>query len=93
MDLFYKTTVPNDRIAYKKIYFKRVKEVALIYRDFPLYRAPQQFINALSQSLPILMLASFFGPASAGFYTLAKTVMAIPSTLVGKAVGDVFILE
>ncbi|MBB1324339.1 oligosaccharide flippase family protein [Pseudoalteromonas sp. SR45-1] len=86
----YKTTVPNDRIAYKKIYFKRVKEVALIYRDFPLYRAPQQFINALSQSLPILMLASFFGPASAGFYTLAKTVMAIPSTLVGKAVGDVF---
>ncbi|MBB1379348.1 lipopolysaccharide biosynthesis protein [Pseudoalteromonas sp. SR43-2] len=86
----YKTTAPNDRITYKKIDFKRVKEVALIYRDFPLYRAPQQFINALSQSLPILMLASFFGPASAGFYTLAKTVMAIPSTLVGKAVGDVF---
>lgn len=60
------------------------------FRDFPLYRAPQQFINALSQSLPIIMLASFVGPASVGFYALSKSVMAAPATLIGKSVGDVF---
>lgn len=67
-----------------------LKELAHRHRDFPLYRAPQNFINAASQSLPILMLAAFFGPASAGFYTLAKMVMGMPATLVGKAVNDVF---
>lgn len=60
------------------------------YRDFPVFRAPQIFLNALSQNLPILMLTSFFGPASAGFYAIGRTVLTIPSTLIGKSVGDVF---
>src|SRR5690606_17574925 len=67
-----------------------LKERARIHADFPLFRAPQILLNALSQSLPIMMLASLFGPASAGFYTLARTVMAVPSMLIGKSVSDVF---
>lgn len=65
-------------------------ELASRHRDFPLYRAPQNFINAASQSLPVLMLAAFFGPVAAGFYALARMVVGMPSTLVGKAVNDVF---
>lgn len=60
------------------------------YSDFPIYRTPQIFINAVSQSLPVIMLASFFGASTAGFYTLARLAMAMPSTLIGKSVGDVF---
>ena len=67
-----------------------LKALAYKHRDFPYYRAPQVFINALSQSLPVLMLASFFGPASAGFYTIGRTVLGVPSALIGKAVADVF---
>ncbi|QKT05096.1 lipopolysaccharide biosynthesis protein [Ectothiorhodospiraceae bacterium 2226] len=67
-----------------------LKKLAYRHRDFPLYRAPQNFINAASQSLPVLMLAAFFGPAAAGFYTLGQMVMGMPSALVGKAVNDVF---
>lgn len=67
-----------------------LKELAYRHRDFPLYRAPQNLINAASQSLPVLMLAAFFGPVAAGFYTLAKMVMGMPATLIGKAVSDVF---
>jgi O-antigen/teichoic acid export membrane protein len=60
------------------------------YYDFPLFRAPQVFINAISQSLPVLMLAAFFGPASAGFYALCRRLLGMPSQLIGKSVGDVF---
>lgn len=67
-----------------------LRELAHRHRDFPLYRAPQNFINAASQSLPVLMIAAFFGPASAGFYTLGQMVMGMPSVLVGKSVSDVF---
>jgi O-antigen/teichoic acid export membrane protein len=67
----------------------KFKELAYQYRDFPLYRAPQNFISACSQSLPVLMLASFFGPATAGFYVLARTVIALPTNLIGKAIHDV----
>ncbi|MBY0145116.1 lipopolysaccharide biosynthesis protein [Neobacillus niacini] len=67
-----------------------IKELAKKHKDFPLFRAPQVFLNAVSQGLPILMLTSFFGPASAGFYSLGRTVLSIPSQLIGKSVGDVF---
>ncbi|MFB9974599.1 oligosaccharide flippase family protein [Allobacillus sp. SKP2-8] len=60
------------------------------YIDFPLYRSPQVLLNAVSQGLPILMLTTLFGPASAGFYSLGKTVLSAPSQLIGKSVGDVF---
>lgn len=85
-----KWTSAIDRISFRNPSSANLRDLAYDYRDFPFYRAPQQFINALSQSLPVLMLASFFGPTSAGFYTLAKAVMAVPSMLIGKAVGDVF---
>lgn len=65
-------------------------DLARKYKDFPVYRAPQSFIFALSQSLPILLLASFFGPISAGFYSLGRSVMGIPTSLIGKSIGDVF---
>lgn len=36
------------------------------------------------------MLASFFGPAAAGFYSLARTILELPASLIGQSVGDVF---
>jgi O-antigen/teichoic acid export membrane protein len=65
-------------------------ELARRHADFPLYRAPQDFINAASQSLPVLMLAALIGPAAAGFYALARTVLGVPSNLVAQSVGKVF---
>jgi len=67
-----------------------IRKLAKEYKDFPVYRAPQVFINAVSQSLPVLMLSAFFGPASAGFYTLGRRLLKMPTALIGKSVGDVF---
>lgn len=76
-----------DKLAPEKI---TLKQVAYEYRDFPIYRAPQVVLNAASQSLPVLMLAAFFGPSAAGFYTLTRTVLGIPSTLLASSVQSVF---
>ncbi|GGA62775.1 lipopolysaccharide biosynthesis protein [Salinicoccus roseus] len=67
-----------------------LKELANKHRDFPIYRAPQVLITAVSESLPILLLTSFFGPASAGFYSIGRTVLGLPSNLIGQSIGDVF---
>lgn len=67
-----------------------LKEIAGSYRDFPIYRSPQVFLGAFSESLPILLLTTFFGPASAGFYSIGRTVLGLPSSLVGQSIGDVF---
>lgn len=71
--------------------FSRGSSVAWAYRDFPYYRAPQIFIHAISQSLPLLMLAALFGPAVAGFYALGHRILQLPATVISNSVGKVFL--
>lgn len=72
----------KEKVSFKFLFKK--------YNDFPLFRAPEVFLNAISGSLPVLLLTSFFGPASAGFYSIGRTVLNLPSQIIGQSVGDVF---
>src|SRR5699024_2102668 len=83
------------RSSNKKLYIFNVKHKSLYklareYKDFPMYRAPQITIDRVSQNLPVLLLTSFFSPTAAGFFTIGRTVLNVPSQLIGKSIGDVF---
>src|SRR5699024_3852820 len=67
-----------------------IKELAKKHYDFPLYRAPEELFSSISQNLPDLLLTSFFGPASGGFWNIGRTVLGLPSRLIGQSLGDVF---
>jgi O-antigen/teichoic acid export membrane protein len=69
---------------------KSLRQLAAEYRDFPVFRAPQVLINALSVHMPTLVLASAFGAVPAGFFALCLQVLAMPSNFIGKAVGSVY---
>jgi len=60
------------------------------HRDFPLYRTPQELLNTISQSLPVLMLATLFGPTNVGFFSIASGVLALPAGIIGVSVMQVF---
>lgn len=60
------------------------------YSDFPLLRAPQVLLNTLSHGLPLVLLASLYGSASAGFYAIAISVLGVPAAIIGSSVSQVF---
>lgn len=60
------------------------------HRKFPIYSAPTSFVNSLSQHLPTLLLAYFFGPVVVGFYWFAQKVMETPMSTLGGAVRQVY---
>ncbi|MCO5091032.1 lipopolysaccharide biosynthesis protein [Bosea sp. (in: a-proteobacteria)] len=68
---------------------KSASDLVRTYRDFPLFRAPQELLNSLSHGLPVILLAAFYGSTVVGFYTLAYSFLAAPVTLVGRSVGNV----
>lgn len=72
----------REKISFKKIAKK--------YKDFPIFRTPETFLSSMSGDLPIILLTIFFGPASAGFYSIGRTVLNIPTMLISKSIGDVF---
>jgi O-antigen/teichoic acid export membrane protein len=67
-----------------------LRQLAIRHRDFPLLRTPQTLINALSQSMPILLLAGYFGASASGQYAIAIVVLGMPSGLIGGSVMSVF---
>lgn len=67
-----------------------IHELTKRYRDFPFYRAPQVLLNAISQGLPVIIIATHFGASTAGFWALSKSVLAAPAELIGNSVGNVF---
>lgn len=67
----------------------QAKVLLVRYRDFPIYRMPTDVLNALSQSVPVLLLAALFSPAVAGLYVLTRSILNLPSNIVGAAVGNV----
>ncbi|RHW32105.1 lipopolysaccharide biosynthesis protein [Neobacillus notoginsengisoli] len=82
-----KKELRNENKIKKKLPFR---SLAKSYKDFPIYRAPEMLVNGVTQSLPMLMLTTFFGPASAGFYVIGNRLLSMPAQIIGKAVGDVF---
>ena len=67
----------------------QARELARRHRDFPLYRAPQNFIAAVSQSLPIIGLTAGFGVGVAGHYAMAFAIAGAPISLIGNAAQSV----
>lgn len=67
-----------------------LKIVAKRYRSFPLFSTWSGFANTAGMQLPPLMFAALFSPAIAGFYALAHRVLALPTGLIGGAIGNVF---
>jgi len=56
----------------------RIKQLAHEFRDFPLFSAPQNIMNAISQGLPVLMLGYFYGIGVAGAYAFGLRIIHAP---------------
>jgi len=83
----------NHSYLLKKININRVIWSAKRYKKFPLFGTPGQILNSAGIQLPVLFIASLYGPESIGFYGLANGIVRIPMTLIGKSVNDVFFAE
>ena len=76
--------------------FKKVKRGGLVivarrYHRFPLYSSWDGLLNVVSREFPPLIFAAVFGASSTGFYALANHVLSKPMSLIGGAIGQVFL--
>jgi O-antigen/teichoic acid export membrane protein len=80
----------NDfKISIKKIDRIKLRQLAKEYRDFPIYSASQNVINALSSGLPVLLLTHFFGISIAGAYAFGVRLLTTPMGLITGAMRQV----
>lgn len=82
--------VVNDLKVYKEnISLSKIKSLAREYIDFPLYSASQNFINAISSGLPVLLISKFYGLSGAGAYAFGISILQAPMGLILTALRQV----
>jgi O-antigen/teichoic acid export membrane protein len=60
------------------------------YLHYPKYLVPATLASELSGSLPILLLTNFFSSTITGFFSFANRIVALPISLIGNAIGEVY---
>lgn len=60
------------------------------YKSAPKFLLPAALVDVLTQQLPMLLIIALFDADLAGQFNMAWRIMALPITLVGAAVGQVF---
>ncbi len=63
------------------------------YWRFPAFAAPSGLLQSAGNQVPLLVVLAAFGPEVAGGFAFAQRVVAAPVTVVGFAVGQVFVGE
>jgi len=65
-----------------------LKAMAQRHRDFPLLNTPHAFAGALQDSLAMILIATWSGDASAGYWALALRYLKAPASLIGGALSQ-----
>jgi lipopolysaccharide exporter len=81
--------IPDLFALRHSIRWQRMKELAREYRQFPIYSAPREVINALSRGIPVLLLSNYYGIAVAGAYAFGVRMLSVPMGFVQGALRPV----
>lgn len=84
------TLTKDDDLGFKYLDWKIIKVKFKQYKNYPIYDLPSEFINRLTNQLPVFMLSAYAGPAIVGVYNLCIRMLGLPIQLIGGAIASVF---
>lgn len=70
--------------------FRNLKNVAIKYREFPLYSTWSSLFNVISLHLPVFLFTGNFTKTIVGYYTTSNKLLNLPMNILGNSVSQVF---
>ena len=81
----------DGRFLIKNCTWSKMKAAAVTYKKFPLFDSWSILLNSASYHAPVYFLSVFFGPSATGFYGKALQLLYLPSSVLARSVGQVFL--
>jgi O-antigen/teichoic acid export membrane protein len=83
----------RDWARLRQVTWAGMAAAALRFRRFPCISSGTALMNTFNLRAPALLLAIHYGPAVAGGFILAQRVFALPSSVIGESVAQVYFGE
>lgn len=71
----------------------KLSSVARKYKAFPLYFGPAAVVNIVGIQIQVIIIAHFYSAGETGQFGMAQKILALPVTLIGTAISQVFLGE
>jgi len=71
--------------------FRRAARAAKEFPEFPTYSSAQALLNALSQNIPVVLVASYYGVHSAGLFAFSHRILSLPVGVLSQSVRQVYV--
>lgn len=68
-----------------------ILSVAKTHKSAPKYLLPTAVLDIVTLQMPIILIANWFGESMAGQFSMAWRLLMLPMSLIGAAVGQVFL--
>ena len=81
--------IKNDRTSLQYVKKEVMLEQMIKYKDFPLVNSLHAFSDIVRNSGSVMLISSFFGSTTLGFYSLSLRVLQVPIGIIGSALGQV----
>lgn len=81
----------RQKAILRKISLMQMRAVTRRYDRFPKYSVWEALANGASVHLPILLIASVAKPAELGYLSLSIFLLQAPMSLIGNAIGQVYL--
>lgn len=73
--------------------WKEIRKQACRYKNFPIFSTWTALFNTASLQFAPLIFIAIFGATVTGLYALTLRMLTLPTSLIGNAVGSVFLSE
>ncbi len=83
----------NDWSRLRQVRWAGMWRAVVRFRRFPVISSGTALMNTFNLRIPALLLAIYSGPAVAGCFALAQRVFALPSSVIGESVAQVYFGE
>jgi len=70
---------------------KKIRSMAVRYKEFPIYQTIPALLNTLSLMLPLLMVNSFYSAEITAGFDLCRQVLALPLALITTAMSQLLL--
>jgi O-antigen/teichoic acid export membrane protein len=84
------SALAHDRATFRKVRLSNLGTALRRNRRYPIFSTPEALFNMAGVQVPVLLIAAY-GGVEAGFLLLAMKVMAVPMTLLGSSISQVYV--
>jgi len=83
-------TIRDFRLLNARFDYNGIIKAAVRYRSFPIYSSWSGLLSTGGPQVPPILFSLFYGASAAGTYYLAHRVIALPLTVIGGSISNVY---